>query len=128
MSPSATQAVSLAAGFFLIVAGAFQALEAISAIVHDQYLVVAPQYVYSFDLTAWGWVHLIIGLALAAIGVCLILGQGWARMAGIVVAAISAVVNFTWLPHAPFWAILLIAIDLLIIWALASARIQSKEW
>ena len=40
--------------------------------------------------------------------------------------AISAVINFTWLPHSPFWAMLLIAIDLLVIWALASARGQSN--
>ncbi|HET9648988.1 MAG TPA: hypothetical protein VFP34_12280 [Microlunatus sp.] len=99
-------------GVLLIVAGAFQALEAISAIVNDQYLLVAPRYIYAFDLTAWGWIHLIIGLGLAAIGISLLLGQGWALMAGIAIAAISAVVNFTWLPYSPFWAILLIAIDL----------------
>ena len=60
------------------------------------------------------------------IGICLLLGQGWAQVAGIVVAAISALINFTWLPYSPLWAILVIAIDLLIIWALASARAQAK--
>jgi hypothetical protein len=126
MSASAAHGISIFAGVLLILAGVFQALEALSAIVHDQYLVVAPRYIYSFDLTAWGWIHLLIGLALIAIGVCLLLGQGWALMAGIVIAAISAVVNFTWLLYSPFWAILLIAVDLLIIWALASARWQRK--
>jgi len=63
---------------------------------------------------------------LVAIGICLLRGQGWALIAGIVLAAISALINFTWLPYSPFWAILLIAIDLLIIWALASARAQAK--
>ena len=126
MSASAAHGISIFAGVLLILAGVFQALEALSAIVHDQYLVVAPRYIYSFDLTAWGWIHLLIGLALIAIGICLLLGQGWALMAGIVIAAISAVVNFTWLLYSPFWAILLIAVDLLIIWALASARWQRK--
>ncbi len=87
---------------------------------------VAPNYIYTFDLTAWGWIHLLIGLAFVAIGICLLLGQGWALIAGIVVAAISALINFTWLPYSPFWAILLIAVDLLIIWALASARAQAR--
>ena len=126
MSASSAHGISFFAGLLLMLAGVFQALEALSAIVHDQYLVVAPRYIYTFDLTAWGWIHLLIGLALIAIGICLLLGQGWALMAGIVIAAISAVINFTWLPYSPFWAILLIAVDLLIIWALASARAQTR--
>jgi hypothetical protein len=126
MSGSAARGISFFAGLLLILAGVFQALEALSAIVHDQYLVVAPRYIYTFDLTAWGWIHLLIGLGSVAIGICLLLGQGWALMAGIVIAGISAVVNFTWLLYSPFWAILLIAVDLLIIWALASARAQTK--
>jgi len=126
MSVSSAHGISFFAGLLLMIAGVFQALEALSAIVNDQYLVVAPRYIYTFDLTAWGWIHLLIGLALVGIGICLLLGQGWALMAGIVIAALSAVINFTWLPYSPFWAILLIAVDLLIIWALASARAQTR--
>jgi len=110
------------AGIMLIVGGAFQVIEAIAALVNDEYLLVLPNYVFSLDLTGWGVVHLLIGLILAAIGVFLLLGKGWARIAGIVVAGISALINFTWLPYAPLWAILLIGIDVLVIWALASAR------
>jgi len=87
---------------------------------------VLPNYIYSFDLTAWGWIHLIIGLALVLIGICLLMGQGWAKIAGIVVAGIAALANFTWLPYAPFWAIIVIAIDVLVIWALVSSRQQAK--
>ena len=118
--------VSVFAGIMLILGGAFEALQAIAAIVNDKYLVVLPNYVYSFDLTVWGWIHLLIGLALIAIGISLLLGQGWARMAGIVVAALAALINFTWLPYSPLWAIVLIAIDVLVIWALVSIRQQAK--
>jgi hypothetical protein len=69
----------------------------------------------------------LIGLALVAIGICLLLGQGWALIAGIVVTAVSALINFTWLPYSPLWAMLVIAIDLLVIWALASARSQARD-
>ena len=106
----------------LIIGGAFQVIEAIAALVNDEYLLVLPNYVFSLDLTGWGVIHLLIGLILAAIGVFLLLGKGWARIAGIVVAGISALINFSWLPYAPLWAILLIGIDVLVIWALASAR------
>ena len=126
MSPSRASNISFVAGVLLIVGGGFQVIEALAAIVKDEYLVVTPRYIYTFDLTAWGWIHLLIGLALVAIGICLLLGQGWAQVAGIVVAAISALINFTWLPYSPLWAILVIAVDLLIIWALASARAHAK--
>ncbi len=79
-------------------------------------------YVFSIDLTGWGWIHLIIGLILAAVGVFLLLEKGWARIAGIVVAGISAIINFSWLPYSPWWALLLIAVDILVIWALATMR------
>jgi hypothetical protein len=112
--------VAVFAGVVMIIGGAFQAVEGLSAIVHDKYLVVAPSTIYAFDLTVWGVIHLLVGLALLVIGVSLLRGQTWARVAGMAVAAISAVVNFVWLPYAPWWALMIIAIDVLVIWALAS--------
>ena len=126
MTASWVHGLTVFAGVMMIVGGGFQAFEALAAIVNDKYLVVAPDYIYSFDLTAWGWIHLIIGLALVLIGICLLMGQGWAKIAGIVVAGIAALANFTWLPYAPFWAIIVIAIDVLVIWALVSSRQQAK--
>jgi uncharacterized membrane-anchored protein YitT (DUF2179 family) len=108
------------AGVIMIIGGAFQAVEALAAIVNDKYLVVLPEYIYAFDLTLWGWIHLLVGLGLLAIGIFLLRGATWARMAGIVVAVISAIVNFAWLPYSPWWALMVIAIDVLIIWALTS--------
>ena len=127
MTASWAHSITVFAGVMMIVGGGFQAFEALAAIVNDKYLVVLPNYVYAFDLTVWGWIHLLIGLALVAIGISLLLGQGWARMAGIVVAALAALINFTWLPYSPLWAIVLIAIDVLVIWALISSRQQAKS-
>ncbi len=118
--------VTVFAGVILIVGGGFQAFEALAAIVHDKYLVVLPNYIYAFDLTTWGWIHLILGLALVLVGICLLMGQGWAYIAGIVLAGLSAIVNFMWLPYSPLWAIIVIAIDVLVIWALISSRRSGK--
>ena len=107
------------AGVVMVVGGAFQALEGLAGIVNDKYLVVLPNYLYAFDLTVWGVIHLLVGLALVVIGVSLLRGQTWARVAGIIAAAVSAILNFVWLPISPLWAIVLIAVDMLVIWALA---------
>ena len=112
--------IAVFAGVIMIVAGAFQAVEGLAGIVHDQWLVALPNYIYAFDLTLWGWLHLLVGLALLAIGVFLLRGATWARVAGIIVAVISAILNFVWLPYTPWWALLLIGIDVLVIWALAT--------
>jgi hypothetical protein len=108
------------AGVVMIVGGAFQALEGLAGIVHDQYLVVLPNYIYAFDLTVWGVIHLLVGLGLVVIGVSLLRGQTWARLAGMIAAVVSAIFNFVWLPFAPWWAVTVIVIDMLVIWALAS--------
>src|SRR4030095_8915376 len=112
--------IAVFAGVVMIVGGAFEALEGLAGIVHDQYLVVVPNYIYAFDLTVWGVIHLLVGLGLVVIGVSLLRGQTWARVAGIIAAVVSAIINFVWLPSAPWWSILVIAVDMLIIWALAA--------
>jgi hypothetical protein len=112
--------IAVFAGLVMIIGGAFQALEGLAAVVNDQWLVVRPEYIFAFDLTAWGVIHLLVGLALLVIGVSLLRGQTWARVAGMVAAVISAIMNFVFLPFSPLWAILIIAIDMLVIWALAS--------
>ena len=123
----AAQGVEVFAGMMLIVGGAFQVIQSIAAIANDEYILVLPNYVFSVDLTAWGWIHLLVGLILAAVGIFLLLGKGFARIAGIVVAGISAIVNFSWLPYSPLWAMLLIAVDILVIWALATLRRESAS-
>ena len=111
--------IAVFAGVAMIVGGAFQALEGLAGIVNDKYLVVVPNYIYAFDLTVWGVIHLLVGLALVVIGVSLLRGQTWARVAGMIAAVVSAILNFVWLPISPLWAIVIIAVDMLVIWALA---------
>ena len=112
--------IAVFAGVVMIVGGAFQALEGLAGIVRDKWLVVLPTYIYAFDLTAWGVIHRLVGLALLVIGVFLLRGATWARVAGMIAAVVSAILNFVWLPFSPWWALLVIAVDFLIIWALAS--------
>jgi hypothetical protein len=126
--------IAVFAGVAMIVGGAFQALEGLAGIIRDKWLVVLPNYIYAFDITVWGVIHLLVGLALVVIGVSLLRGQTWARVAGMIAAVVSAILNFVWLPYSPWWALLIIAVDFLVIWALAqylrqpvSASSQDRE-
>jgi hypothetical protein len=79
-------------------------------------------YTYHWSLTGWGWFHIISGIVVVAAGVCVFLGQAWARIVGVVLASLSAIEWFLFLFYAPLWSILVIALDVFIIWALLAPR------
>ena len=108
------------AGILMVIAGLWGLILGISAILNDKVFVTTQGYVYEFDLTAWGWVHLILGVLVGGAGVGIIQGATWGRVVGIVVAGLSVLVNFPFIPHYPVWSILIIALDVLIIWALVT--------
>jgi hypothetical protein len=114
--------LSLFAAALLVVAGVWHALAGIAALFEDEVYVTTPEYVYSFDLTAWGWVHLLLGVFVLVAGFGVMSGQMWARVVGIVLACLSLVVNFLFIPHYPIWSLVIIALDVAVIWALATYR------
>ncbi|HYN30970.1 MAG TPA: hypothetical protein VES95_14035 [Dermatophilaceae bacterium] len=112
--------VTAFAAVLLIMAGLLQAIQGVVALVNDTFFVVGTEYVFTFDVTSWGWVHLAIGLVLVLVGVALLRGSLWARIVGVALACLSIVVNFLWLPYYPLWSLTVIAFDLLVIWALVA--------
>jgi hypothetical protein len=107
-------------GIMLLMMGSFQVIEGIVALVRDEYyLVTRNGLLVSMDYTAWGWTHLLIGAVAVLAGIGVLLGQMWARVAGIVVAVVSALANIAFLSAYPVWSAIVIAIDVLVIYALA---------
>lgn len=98
--------------------GSFHAIAGLVAIVDDEFYVVTPEYIFQFDTTTWGWIHLIVGVIVFLAGVFLLTGQVWARTIGVIIAVISIVANFAWLPWYPIWSIVIITIGVFVIWAL----------
>jgi hypothetical protein len=108
------------AGVILMMVGVFHALTGLAAILENEFFVVGPNYAYELDVTAWGWLHLIYGIIVAGAGWGVFSGATWARLVGIFLAAMSAVGNFFFIPYQPVWAILIIALDVLVIAALSA--------
>lgn len=111
---------SLAAGALLLTTAMLTLLQGISALAHDELLVVGPNYVYAFSTTTWGWVHIVVAILLGAVAVGLIAGATWARVTAIVMASISIVAMFLWLPYYPVWSVVVIALDIIVIWAVST--------
>ena len=109
----------LFAAIMMIMAGIFQAFDGLVALFNDTFYVTTRNYTFQFDVTTWGWIHLLLGIVVALAGVGLLSGRTWARVVGITVAVLSAIANFLWLPYYPLWALTVIALDVFVIWAIA---------
>jgi hypothetical protein len=81
---------------------------------------VTPNYVFKLDVTAWGWIHLLLGILIFAAGLGLFAGQVWARVVGVGLALLSAIATFGFIPYYPFWSVLIIALAIGVIWALTA--------
>ena len=114
--------LTIFAAVIMVIAGFWQALAGIAALVHDNVYVTTPQYIYSLDLTGWGWIHLLLGILVVCAGVAVFVGQMWARVIGILLAGLSLIANFLFIPHYPIWSLTIIALDVAVIWALATYR------
>jgi hypothetical protein len=102
----------------MLLLGFFQAVAGITALVNDEvFFVTRNDLVVSLDYTAWGWVHLILGIGMILVGLGLMGGSGAARVVGVIVAMISAIVNLAFIPAYPWSSILIITFDVLFIYA-----------
>lgn len=114
------------AAIMLMAVGCFQILQGIAAIANDELFVTGGDYLFSFDTTAWGWFHLVLGLLGVGIGVAILTRTTVGLMAGIALAFVNLVAEFAFLPHYPFWALTLIGFNVVVIWALCS-QIAHKD-
>ena len=121
MTPWASGPI-LVAGAILVIAGIWQVFIGTAALVHDQIYTDTPRYLYAFDLTFWGWAELLTGILSISAGYAVLRGLTWARMLGIGLAGLSMIVQFMFVPHYPIWSILVIALDVVVIYGLATYR------
>lgn len=110
--------LTMFAGVAMVVVGLLDILQGITAIAKDSIYLHTPHYAYTFDTTSWGWIHLVIGALVFVVGVGVLVGTPVARIIGILIVAVGLITNFLYIPYYPFWAIVLIALDFFVIWAL----------
>jgi hypothetical protein len=106
------------AGLMMIVGGGMWMMSGFVAIVNSDFYVVGKEYIFQFDTTVWGWVHLFLGIVMLLGGFAIFSGAVWARTVGVIIAIVWALVAFAWLPLFPVWALAFIAISFFVIWSL----------
>jgi hypothetical protein len=110
------------AACMLTLIGTFQIIDGLSALIDDEFFVVGRHYAFDLDVSAWGWIHLIVGILLVVTGIALFGRSSWAGLAALCLALLSAVLNFFFIPYYPLWSILVIALDVWVIWSLTRPR------
>jgi hypothetical protein len=117
------------AGVMLIMLGTLHAIQGLVALFRDEVYVVGKSgLVVNVDYTTWGWVHIVWGLLGILVGVCLLAGQMWARVVGVILAFASAIINVGFLPSYPVWSGIMIALDVIVIWAITVHGGELKEF
>ncbi|MEE2033831.1 DUF7144 family membrane protein [Rhodococcus chondri] len=111
---------SVGAAIIMATIGIVQLFQGIAAVAEDELFVQGQEYTFKFDFTTWGWVHIVLGVVMIVVGIALITGATWARVMGIVIAALSILANFLWLPYYPGWSLVIIALDVVVIWAIST--------
>jgi hypothetical protein len=99
------------AASLLVIVGIFKIFDAIWAFKYDDELAGEVRtIVFDQDLTAWGWIWLLLGILLIVAGFAVVKGMEWARWFGLVVLAAAAIANYSWIVWAPLWTLVLEAI------------------
>ncbi|MGP4086950.1 DUF7144 family membrane protein [Streptomyces sp. KR55] len=109
----------------LFLVGVLDIFRGIMAIAEDDIFVTTRNYVFEFDLTGWGWIHLALGAVAVIVSIGLLQTATWARVAGVAIAGLVIIANFLSLPYYPVWSVVMIAISGFIIWALCVVRRDS---
>lgn len=107
------------AGILMLLVGVFQGILGLVALLNDTFYVVGAEGLLVFDYTTWGWAHLLFGVFLVIAGMSVLQGKAFGRTVGIILAFLSAVANLAFISAHPVWAVIVIVIDVLIIYALA---------
>ncbi|WP_413760245.1 hypothetical protein [Streptomyces sp. MMBL 11-3] len=116
------EGLTVFAAIMLMIAGVLDILRGIMAVAEDDIFVNTPNYVFEFDLTVWGWIHLALGAVAVIVSVGLFQASTWARVAGIAIGGLIIIGNFLSMPYYPVWSIVMIATSGFIIWALSVVR------
>jgi hypothetical protein len=117
----------LFAAVLMVVIGLFHFFAGFAAVISGDFLVVDGDYAYEVDVTLWGIAHMILGVVITAAGGLLLAEKTWALVVALILASISAIGSFLSIPNNSDWAILIIALDIGVIWAVTTTLAAQRR-
>ncbi len=126
-SPSGWVGWGYFAGFMMMLLGFLQGISGLTAIFKQEFFVVTPNHLIAFNVTTWGWIHLVLGIVIFMAGLELLRGATWARVVAVILAILSFVANMAFVSAYPFWSITIMVIDVLVIYAVTVRGAELKD-
>jgi hypothetical protein len=111
----------------MIIAGSLNLFYGVIAAVNDEWVVFTNRGNVYLDVSEWGWAHIILGSVVLLSGIGVFSGNILARTVAVIVASVSLLVNFFFIPVYPLWALTVITIDVLVIWALTAHGREMRQ-
>ncbi|MET7466488.1 hypothetical protein [Nonomuraea sp. NPDC005501] len=115
------------AAIMILMSGLFNVISGLYAIFNGDFYVATARRLLLFNLTGWGWVHLLLGILLVVVGATLLAGQTWARVVAVVLVMLNAVTQLIWIAVNPWWSLVVITVDLVVLYALIVHGREAKE-
>src|SRR3954453_18174233 len=106
------------AAVMMLMVGAFNIIDGLAALLKDEVYVNNGKHLLVFDLTSWGWITLLFGIFLVLVAFALFSGAFWARVVAVILVTFNAVGQLAFLSAYPIWATIIIALDVIVLWAL----------
>jgi len=106
------------AGVMMMLLGSFQAIAGLVALFKNEVVYIGLENTWLVDFTTWGWAHLVLGIIIVFAGMAVLAGKTWGRVIGVLLASVSALANFAFIPVYPVWSVLMVIVDALVIYAL----------
>ena len=108
------------AGIMMILMGGWWIISGTIALLNDEFFAATGNWIFRFDVTTWGLIHLVVGIVTLGAGFYLFKGATWARTIGVIIAVVAGLTAFSWLPYYPIWAVLLIMVSVGVIYSLTA--------
>lgn len=114
-------------GLLMAVAGALNVIAGLVALFNEEYYLVTDEgLLVSVDYAVWGWTFLVYGSVMCATGMGLLSGRGWARVAGVLLAAVNALLHLAFLAASPVWSTIMIGFSVILIYSLIAHGSQMR--
>lgn len=117
------------AGLMMIIIGAIDFFEGLIALIRGRYYAVTPSQIIVFDTTTWGWITLLMGIAVFFTGIGLLGMAGWARWLAIILVAVNLIEQLGWLGHSayPLWTLVVVTLQIIVLFALTARWSEARE-
>ncbi len=111
----------------MLLSGVFQGIVGLIALLNKEFYVITPDQLAVFNFTAWGWIHIVLAALLISAGVSVMNGGIWGRIIGVFLVGLSLIANFVFVGAYPFWSIIVMLVDALVLYALLVHGGEAKE-